>query len=125
VKAEASERLAAEQARQREHEELERRVKAERTEAYRRLVASEMTVMLRTMRAAKPEKLRVLILGAASAGDLRVSREQARIRTAVERSLHRDLVEIDAHPAARTTCWMVSPASVLMLCTSLATARPT
>jgi hypothetical protein len=34
----------------------------------------------------------VLMLGAAPEGDLRVSREQARIRTAVERALHRDLV---------------------------------
>ncbi|MER5718704.1 CHAT domain-containing protein [Streptomyces sp. NPDC002132] len=42
------------------------------------------------------------MLGAASEGDLRVSREQARIRKAVERALHRDLVELDVHPAATT-----------------------
>jgi hypothetical protein len=51
----------------------------------------------------KPEKLRVLILGAASEGDLRVGREQKRIRVAVESALHRDQIEMDVRPAATTS----------------------
>ncbi|MFJ5842730.1 hypothetical protein ACIQGO_39405 [Streptomyces shenzhenensis] len=104
AKAEASERQAAERTRQREQEQAERRAAAERRQVHSRLAATEeqVTDVLRELRAPKPEKLRVLMLGAASAGDLRVSREQARIRNAVERALHRDLVELDAHPAATT-----------------------
>lgn len=55
---------------------------------------------LSEVRAPKPEKLRVLILGASGAGDLRVTREQKRIRTAVNSALHRDLVELGVRPAA-------------------------
>ncbi len=44
----------------------------------------------------------MLILGAASEGDLRVGREQKRIRAAVEAALHRDLIELDVRPAATT-----------------------
>jgi hypothetical protein len=102
AKAEAAEQQAAERARQREMDEVTRRATAERTEVHSRLAVTEqqVTTVLRQMPAPKPEKLRVLILGAASAGDLRVSREQEQIRAAVERSLHRDLIEVDAHPAA-------------------------
>nr|WP_255672819.1 CHAT domain-containing protein [Glycomyces amatae] len=46
------------------------------------------------------EKLRILLLGASSEGDLRVAREQKRIRTAVEIASHRDSIEFDARPAA-------------------------
>ncbi|MGW1542508.1 CHAT domain-containing protein [Streptomyces sp. NPDC002309] len=49
---------------------------------------------------ARPEKLRVLMLGAGPEGELRIAREQARIRDAVQAATHRDLVEIDPHPAA-------------------------
>jgi len=42
----------------------------------------------------------VLLLGASSEGDLRVGREQKRIRSAVESALHRDLIELDVRPAA-------------------------
>ncbi|TQR82861.1 hypothetical protein D8S82_29920 [Mycobacterium hodleri] len=48
------------------------------------------------------EKLRVLILAASPEGDLRIGREQKRIRAAVESSLHRDLIEFDVRPAATT-----------------------
>jgi hypothetical protein len=58
---------------------------------------------MQALRAAKPEKLRVLILGAGPAGDLRVGREQKRIRAAVESALHRDLIELDVRPAATTS----------------------
>ena len=43
-----------------------------------------MTTVLRHLPAPKPEKLRVLMLGASAEGDLRVGREQKRIRAAVE-----------------------------------------
>ncbi|WP_128381926.1 DEAD/DEAH box helicase [Streptomyces cavernae] len=56
--------------------------------------------VLKELRAPKPEKLRVLLLGSAADGDLRVGREQERIRVAVQSATHRDLVELDAHPAA-------------------------
>lgn len=60
----------------------------------------EMASVLKELRAPKPEKLRVLLLGASPAGDLRVGREQAEIRRMVEGALHRDRVELDTHPAA-------------------------
>lgn len=44
----------------------------------------------------------MLILGASSEGDLRVGREQKRIRAAVESALHRDHIERDVRPAATT-----------------------
>lgn len=40
------------------------------------------------------------MLGASSEGDLRVAREQTRIKRAVQSALHRDLVEIDARDSA-------------------------
>lgn len=42
----------------------------------------------------------MLLLGASSEGDLRIGREQKRIRSAVESALHRDLIELDVRPAA-------------------------
>ncbi|MEU5680772.1 hypothetical protein [Streptomyces rochei] len=100
AKAEQAEQKAA----QREQKEAERRATAEHKKIQSRLATTEeqVGIVLRQLREPKPEKLRVLMLGAASEGDLRVSREQARIRTAVERALHRDLVELDVHPAATT-----------------------
>lgn len=44
----------------------------------------------------------MLILGASSEGDLRVGREQKRIRAAVESALHREQIELDVRPAATT-----------------------
>jgi hypothetical protein len=55
---------------------------------------------LRDLRAPKPERLRLLLLGASGDGELRVAREQARIRVAVERALHRDLITFDTRPSA-------------------------
>jgi ribosomal protein L35AE/L33A len=57
---------------------------------------------MRELRVPKPEKLRVLMLGSSSEGDLRVGREQARIRNAVQTALHRDLVEMDVRTSATT-----------------------
>ncbi|WP_241978710.1 CHAT domain-containing protein [Cryobacterium sp. TmT2-59] len=61
-----------------------------------------MTQAIRELRPPKPETLRVLILGASSEGDLRVGREQKRIRAAVESALHRDRIALDVRPAATT-----------------------
>ncbi|MEU0953529.1 hypothetical protein ABZ353_14490 [Streptomyces niveus] len=100
--AERTEREAADKTRQREQRQTERRATAEQLRIENRLSTAEeqVSTVLKELRAPKPEKLRVLMLGAASAGDLRVGREQERIRAAVERATHRDLVELDVHPAA-------------------------
>lgn len=102
AKAERSEAVAAEQKRKREQAAAERRAAAERAETEARFSRTEHSVgeALRELRAPKPEKLRVLLLGASSEGDLRVGREQKRIRAAVESALHRDLIELDVRPAA-------------------------
>ncbi|WP_411078304.1 hypothetical protein [Streptomyces sp. cmx-10-25] len=102
AKAEQAERSAAEEIRQREQQQAERRVAAEQAQIESRLSTAEGQVrtVLKELRAPKPEKLRVLLLGAASDGDLRIGREQQRIRAAVQSATHRDLIELDAHPAA-------------------------
>ncbi|MFD7546405.1 hypothetical protein ACFV0R_03310 [Streptomyces sp. NPDC059578] len=101
--------VAALQARLAKAEDAERKAAAHRSEAAHRAIDSrlgtteqQVETVLKELRAPKPEKLRVLMLGAAPAGDLRVNREQAEIRSGVERALHRDLVELDVHPAATT-----------------------
>lgn len=100
-KAEKSEADAAERHRQREQQQADRRMAAERTALEDRMTQAEANVAeLRELRAPKSEKLRVLLLGASAEGDLRVGREQKRIRAAVESALHRDLVELDVRPAA-------------------------
>ena len=103
--AEQSEADAAERRRKREQQEADRRLAAQRTSLERRLdqAQSEVSYALRVLRTPKPEKLRVLILGAGAAGDLRLGREQKRIRNAVESALHRDLIELDVRPAATTS----------------------
>lgn len=102
AKAEQAERAAAEKARQREQQRTERHAAAEQQKIESRLSATEGEVrtVLKELRAPKPEKLRVLLLAAASTGDLRVGQEQQRIRAAVQSATHRNLVELDVHPAA-------------------------
>lgn len=104
ARAEKLEAEAAERRRKREQLQADRKVAADRGGLERRLNDTESLVagVIRELRAPKPEKLRVLILGAASKGDLRVGREQKRIRAAVESALHRDLIELDVRPAATT-----------------------
>lgn len=102
TRAESSETAKTERARKRDQVEVDRRVIAERVATESRFDRAEQAIVeaLRLLRAPKPEKLRVLLLGASSEGDLRVGREQKRIRAAVESALHRDLVELDVRPAA-------------------------
>lgn len=95
ARAERSEANAAERQRK-------RRAAAEREALEARITETESAVdhVARQLREPKPEKLRVLLLGASAEGDLRVGREQKRIRTAVEAALHRDQIELDVRPAA-------------------------
>ncbi len=104
TKAEQSESDAAQRRRERAQQQADRRSAAERASLERRLdhAESDFKRALRDVRSPKPEKLRVLLLGAGSAGDLRIGREQKRIRAAVESALHRDLIELDVRPAATT-----------------------
>ncbi|CAL9668636.1 hypothetical protein [Streptomyces sp. enrichment culture] len=102
AKAQQEEREADAAARRREEDEARRIAAAQQQRIESRLSAAEgqVDIVMKELRAPKPEKLRILLLGASSAGDLRVGQEQQRIRAAVERATHRDLVELDAHPAA-------------------------
>lgn len=104
ARAEQSEADAAERQRKREQHQAERRTAAERASFESRITAAESAVdhVLRQLPEPKLEKLRVLILGASPEGDLRVGREQKRIRAAVESALHRDQIEVDPRPAATT-----------------------
>ena len=104
ARAEQSEADAAERRRKREQQQAERRAAAERATLESRISDAESSVdhVVRQLRAPKPEHLRVLILGASAEGDLRVGREQKRIRAAVESALHRDQIDLDVRPAATT-----------------------
>jgi hypothetical protein len=104
ARAEKLEADAAERRRKGEQLRADRDAAADRAALERRLYDTQSLVagVFRELPAPKPEKLRVLILGAASEGDLRVGREQKRIRAAVESALHRDLIELDVRPAATT-----------------------
>lgn len=104
MQAEKSEADAAERRRERERQQATRQEVANRTALENRIDQVELVAQetMRQLRPPKVEKLRVLVLGASSEGDLRVGREQKRIRAAVESALHRDLIEFDARPAATT-----------------------
>ena len=104
ARAEQSEAAAAERNRKREEQQADRRAAAERGAFESRVTQTEFMVdqVLRRLPTPKPEKLRVLILGASAEGDLRVGREQKRIRAAVESALHRDQIALDVRPAATT-----------------------
>lgn len=102
ARAEQSEADAQERRRKRDEERAARRAAADQALLESRLTETEAAVnqALRRLPEPKPERLRVLILGASSKGDLRVGREQKRIRAAVESALHRDHIELDVRPAA-------------------------
>jgi len=104
IRAEQSEADALERRRKRDQQQAERQAAADRSVMNSRIAGTESAVeqVLRQLPVPKPEKLRVLILGASSEGDLRVGREQKRIRAAVDSALHRDQIELDVRPAATT-----------------------
>lgn len=101
-KEEKTEADALTRQRQREQRQAAQRAERQQASISRRIESTEESLREIALRmpSAKPEKLRVLLLGAASRGDLRVSREQSRIRAAVESALHRDQIEIDPRPSA-------------------------
>lgn len=103
--AERSEADAAERKRKREQQQADRRRASDSATLNRRIGNAEEMAShaMRSLPSPRPERLRILILGASSEGDLRVGREQKRIRAAVESALHRDLVELDVRPAATTS----------------------
>ncbi len=105
AKAEQGERDAAERRRQREQRHADLRRAATDAALAERMNRTEQEVVrvVRELRAPKLEKLRVLMLGSSADGDLRVGREQSRIRNAVRTALHRDLVEMDVRTSATTT----------------------
>lgn len=96
--------LAQAHAAEKQRTKAAQRAAADHAALATRLDHTQETVegVVRHLRAPKQEKLRILILAASAAGDLRVGREQKRIRAAVESALHRDLVELDVRPAATT-----------------------
>lgn len=102
TRAEQAEAEAEERRRKRDQERAGRRTASERASLESRIKGAEDSVnhVLRQLPEPKPEKLRVLMLGASSEGDVRVGREQKRIRAAVESALHRDQIEMDVRPAA-------------------------
>lgn len=101
-KAERTATDAAERKRKRGQAVSDRIAAAERAETAERFDRTERAVgeVFRELRAPRPEKLRVLLLGSSSEGELRIGREQKRIRAAVESALHRNLIELDVRPAA-------------------------
>ncbi len=102
-RAELSEAQAAERKRQQAQQQADRQALAQKRAIESRIARTEVAVdSLRELPTPKREKLRVLMLGASSEGDLRVGREQKRIRAAVESALHRDQIELDVRPAATT-----------------------
>ncbi|MFJ6003400.1 hypothetical protein [Arthrobacter sp. NPDC092385] len=121
MNAERSEAQATERKRVRDQQLADRRSASDRAALEARLSNTEISLsqVFRSAPEPKPEKLRVLILGASSEGDLRVGREQKRIRAAVQSALHRDLIELDVRPAATTKDLLDGiRASAHMLCTS-------
>jgi len=104
ARAERTEAEERERARVRVEREATRRAAADRAALLRQIdsTATRVSLVVHELRAPKPERLRVLILGAASEGDLRVGREQSRISTAVRHALHRDRLELDVRPSATT-----------------------
>lgn len=104
LRAEQSETAALERERARERRTADQATAAHRAALEARVTEteSEVRAALRQLPAPRPEKLRVLLLGSSSLGDLRVGREQKRIRAAVQSALHRDQIELDVRPAATT-----------------------
>lgn len=102
AKAEQSESAAVDRNRAQDLKRAERKTLADRSALESRISQAEFHVdqIARQLPSPKPEKLRVLILGASADGGLRVGREQKRIRAAVESALHRDRIDLDVRPAA-------------------------
>ena len=104
MRAEQAEAAAVERDRVQERRSADKAGAAQRAALEARVTGAENEVRaaIRRLPEPEPEKLRVLLLGSSSLGDLRVGREQKRIRAAVQSALHRDQIELDVRPAAST-----------------------
>jgi hypothetical protein len=71
-----------------------------RTDSLIALAEDRMVAQLGAVRPPQPERLRIAYLTATPEGGLRVDEEVRRVKAAVQRSTHRDLVEITHFPAA-------------------------
>ncbi|TDL45291.1 hypothetical protein [Microbacterium oleivorans] len=102
ARAERSENASQQRARERQETRAQRELADERAVIESRLEDAEhrIDVVLERLPEPQEEKLRILLLGASPEGDVRVGREQKRIRAAVEAALHRDRIELDVRPAA-------------------------
>jgi hypothetical protein len=101
-RAEQSEALAAEKKRAADQRRTEASARAFQSETGNRLDhhQEQLNLVVGTIRAPKPERLRILMLSASGEGDLRVNRESKRIREAIRNANGRDLVELDVRTAA-------------------------
>lgn len=86
----------------REHDRRIERLGQEQSLISLRLDGTERNVesIMRIFPEPEREKLRVLVLSANPFGDLRVEREQKKIKEAVQWAAHRDWIEIEIKPAA-------------------------
>lgn len=102
ARAQRSEAAAAERKQRQETQRAAKREAIERTAVEERISRTESSVryVLSRLPDPKPEKLRILMLGASSDGELRIGREMKRIKDAVRSSLHRDAIEFEMKPAA-------------------------
>lgn len=95
-----AQRSDEERRRQREQVRAEQQRRADRVEAYFRIADAEqrLTSQIEALRNPKQENLRILYATATPQGDLRVSQEIRRVKSAVAAALHRDLVDIEHAP---------------------------
>ncbi len=101
-KAQSEEMSKVEKQRQREYQKEISNLRATQSKLNSRINDAEQQVgfIMRAFPKPKQEKLRVLVLTSNPYGDLRVDREQKRIKQAVQNATHRDWIEMQFRPAA-------------------------
>lgn len=101
---ERAERAKDERARREDQQRRDRSTAQFQAGLEARISAAETEVnsVVRHLRLPRPEQLRILMLAASPEGDLRLGREQKRIRAAVDSALHRDQVLLNVRPSATT-----------------------
>lgn len=102
TKAQTDEAMKAEKQRAKEYEKEMANIAAQQKQLQSQITATSTTLSEVQKRLPTPiqEKLRVLVLTSNPHGDLRLDREQKRIRQAVKAAVHRDWIEFDFRPAA-------------------------
>ena len=95
-----AQRKEEERRRQREQVRAEQQRRADHEETHSRIAETEerLTSRIEALRHPKQENLRILYGTATPQGDLRVSQEIRRVKSAVAAALHRDLVDIEHAP---------------------------